>query len=87
MSDYENEEPAGFDEPALPMSDEPAFPLPDEPLFAPSPPELEEPPAEEAPAQEELANFDPFAGWPESESSALIEEKPAETESVEHVRG
>jgi 6,7-dimethyl-8-ribityllumazine synthase len=87
VSDYENEEPAGFDEPALPMSDEPAFPLPDEPLFAPSPPELEEPPAEEAPAQEELANFDPFAGWPESESSALIEEKPAETESVEHVRG
>ena len=45
-----------------------------------------EPEAAPAPAEEEAAPYDPFAGWPESESSAVIE-VAAETESVEHVRG
>jgi 6,7-dimethyl-8-ribityllumazine synthase len=42
--------------------------------------------AEEAPAGEAVAE-DPFEGWPEAESSAVIEDLPAEGVSVEHVSG
>ena len=33
------------------------------------------------------AEPDPFEGWPAAESSAVIEDAPAEGVSVEHVRG
>jgi 6,7-dimethyl-8-ribityllumazine synthase len=36
---------------------------------------------------EELAQDDPFASWPEAQSSTVIEDLPEEGESVEHVRG
>jgi 6,7-dimethyl-8-ribityllumazine synthase len=88
VSDYENEEPEGFDENAFPLPEEPLFaPPPEEPSFPLEELPLEEPEPEPALAEDSLATFDPFAGWPESDSSALIEEAPPETESVEHVRG
>lgn len=88
MSDYdendgwprsENESHAG-----VPADQEPMFvdepepePVPDTPpVFEPEPPA----------AEEEAPPYDPFAGWPEAESSGVIE-VAAETESVEHVRG
>src|ERR1700747_1463850 len=43
-------------------------------------------PATDAPSDEE-AQSDPFEGWPAAESSAVIEDAPAEGVSVEHVRG
>jgi 6,7-dimethyl-8-ribityllumazine synthase len=91
VSDYENEEREGFNEEAFPLlPDEPLFPSQtEEPSFPLAELPLDESTPDPAPplADDNLATFDPFAGWPESESSALIEELPAETESVEHVRG
>ena len=58
----------------------------DWPLSGDEPRAEAEPETAPAPAEEEPAPYDPFAGWPESESSAVIE-VAAETESVEHVRG
>jgi 6,7-dimethyl-8-ribityllumazine synthase len=40
---------------------------------------------DETPSEESAA--DPFEGWPAAESSAVIEEAPADGASVEHVRG
>jgi 6,7-dimethyl-8-ribityllumazine synthase len=41
----------------------------------------------EAPAEDDGDTPDPFEGWPAAESSAVIEEAPADGASVEHVRG
>jgi 6,7-dimethyl-8-ribityllumazine synthase len=47
-----------------------------------------EPPAEPAEAAESSdGEADPFEGWPQPQSAAVIEDTPAEGMSVEHVRG
>jgi len=43
-----------------------------------------EPADEAAPAP---AAEDPFAGWPQAQSGVVVEDEPAEGESVEHVQG
>ncbi len=75
MSDYDEHDDWPLCE------DEPSAESPSEPEL-----QLEVPEPEPAPVEEEPVPYDPFAGWPESESSAVIEVAP-ETESVEHVRG
>ncbi|HEX5449274.1 MAG TPA: 6,7-dimethyl-8-ribityllumazine synthase [Gaiellaceae bacterium] len=78
MSDYDDE----HDPWPLSDADEPSAEVVPEPE-----PEPEPEPAALAPVEEEeAAPYDPFASWPESDSSAVIE-VAAETESVEHVRG
>ena len=47
----------------------------------------EQQPDTDAPAEEAEPDSDPFEGWPAAESSAVIEDAPAEGVSVEHVRG
>jgi len=46
----------------------------------------QQPPDTDTPAPQEPES-DPFEGWPEAESSAVIEDASAEGVSVEHVRG
>jgi 6,7-dimethyl-8-ribityllumazine synthase len=88
VSDYDENDGWPLSEEDEPEADSPSEPdlqleplLGADPVFEPEP-EPELPAAEE----EEPAPYDPFAGWPEAESSAGIE-VAAETESVEHVRG
>ena len=56
-----------------------------------APEEEEEAPAEDeaAPVEEEAApaEDDPFAGWPQPQSGAVVEDVPEEGTSVEHVEG
>jgi 6,7-dimethyl-8-ribityllumazine synthase len=54
-------------------------PWPESPGLQPEPVPVSEP-ADEQPG-------DPFAGWPASESSAVIEDSPPDGANVEHVRG
>jgi 6,7-dimethyl-8-ribityllumazine synthase len=52
-----------------------------------------QPPQDSSPEQTQLTEDtdespgDPFAGWPASESAAVIEDSPLDGSSVEHVRG
>jgi 6,7-dimethyl-8-ribityllumazine synthase len=67
------------DEPAAEDSAEAA------PSEDPAPEEVSAESAEGASEEEE--NGDPFASWPQAESAEVIEDVPAEGESVEHVSG
>jgi 6,7-dimethyl-8-ribityllumazine synthase len=64
----------------------PVPPLSSPPVAPPSP---SSPPPEQLQVSEDTDETpgDPFAGWPASESAAVIEESPPDGSSVEHVRG
>ena len=88
--------PPAFDspEPAEEPADEPEAESPDEPEAeseqepaedsAPSEPE---PDTSSEPSSESESADDPFAAWPQAESAAVIEDIPADPDSVEHVAG
>jgi 6,7-dimethyl-8-ribityllumazine synthase len=50
-------------------------------------PEPEPPPAPTPGPEPEPGDGDPFEGWPQAQSAAVIEDTPPEGMSVEHVRG
>jgi len=50
-------------------------------------PEPEPPPPPSPGPEPEPGNGDPFEGWPQAQSAAVIEDTPPEGVSVEHVRG
>jgi len=63
-------------------------------VFAPAPErteqaetEADEDTGDTPPPEEEPLSGDPFEGWPEPESAAVIEDAPPDGISVEHVRG
>jgi 6,7-dimethyl-8-ribityllumazine synthase len=80
-----------------PVEPPPVEPPPAEPAAWPESPGLQsepvpvsEPvpaPGVDAEADANESPGDPFAGWPASESSAVIEDSPLDGASVEHVRG
>jgi 6,7-dimethyl-8-ribityllumazine synthase len=64
-----------------------AEPEPDRASEAPEPQPDPLPPPPQPGPEPEPDDGDPFEGWPQAQSAAVIEDTPAEGVSVEHVRG
>ncbi len=67
--------------------DEPEAESEQEPAEDSAPSEPEPDTSEPEPASEDEPSGDPFAAWPQAESAEVIEDVPADPDSVEHVAG